>query len=208
MTIESINDSQAIDFIKQYQGTFSFLNSLKSAYFRYHKLSTAQISGIKKCMVREHEYNAKKNGTFTFDASKASITQGVVFSVGRFFGTELAEKVGLPHQHRQFEVLSVLGETPKGYKLNIKAVGRRTSSCSVCGRTLTDSYSVTHGIGPICAKRYGLTDVEQLDTMLTEMAHPVETWLPKLALKNRSDVDASSHEDLENDDSTFDAVAN
>ncbi len=197
LTIENINDTQAYDFIKQYTGNFSFLNSLKSSYFRYHKLSAAQLSGAKKCMIRDQEYQARKANPPVFDATKASIAQGVIFSVGRFFGKQLAEKVGLPHQHRQFQVLDISAETPMGYKLTVKAVGRRTSSCSVCGRTLSDEYSVRHGIGPICAKRYGLTDVEALDVMLTEMAHPVETWLPKKALHNRSDI-AAPHCDTEN----------
>lgn len=202
--MENITDAAAFNFISAYNGNFSFLLSLKAQYMRYKKLSTAQISGIKKCMIREQEFQAKKaaqeNGTYVFDESKATIKRGVVFSVGRYFGTELAKKVGLPHQHRQFEVLNIKAETNKGYLLNIKAVGRRSSSCSVCGRTLTDAYSVQHGIGPICAERYGLTNVEQLDLMLTEQAQPVETWLPKAALRNRSDVDATQHEDVENVD--------
>lgn len=35
-----------------------------------------------------------------------------------------------------------------------KAYGHETGSCSVCGRTLTDSLSVQMGIGPICAERF------------------------------------------------------
>lgn len=207
MDTNTITDQQALDFVSNYTGNFSFLVSLKAALLRYRRLSTAQLSGAKKCMIREQEYQAKKNQAF--DASKATIAQGVTFSVGRFFGTELAEKVGLPHQHRQFEVLNVLGETARGYKLEIKAVGRRTSTCCVCGRTLTDSYSVQHGIGPVCAKRYGIVNVEQLDTVLTEQAKPTETWLPKTALKNRSDIEAP-HQDVEDidEDSFNDMVQN
>lgn len=37
-----------------------------------------------------------------------------------------------------------------------KAYGQRTGQCSCCGRELTNHASIDLGIGPICAKRYGL----------------------------------------------------
>jgi hypothetical protein len=36
------------------------------------------------------------------------------------------------------------------------AYGRRSGSCSCCGRELTDPVSVERGIGPICAENFGL----------------------------------------------------
>ena len=36
------------------------------------------------------------------------------------------------------------------------AYGRRTGSCSCCGRTLTKTESIEKGIGPICAEKWGL----------------------------------------------------
>jgi hypothetical protein len=35
------------------------------------------------------------------------------------------------------------------------AYGRRTGSCSICGRELTDPVSIERGIGPICVERFG-----------------------------------------------------
>lgn len=35
------------------------------------------------------------------------------------------------------------------------AYGRRTSTCSICGRGLTNGVSIDMGIGPICASRFG-----------------------------------------------------
>lgn len=35
------------------------------------------------------------------------------------------------------------------------AHGHATGNCAVCGRPLSDSESVTRGIGPVCAKRFG-----------------------------------------------------
>lgn len=34
--------------------------------------------------------------------------------------------------------------------------GRDTGICCFCGRTLTESHSILHGYGPICAERWGL----------------------------------------------------
>lgn len=35
------------------------------------------------------------------------------------------------------------------------AYGRRTGSCAICGRELTDGTSIDRGIGPICADKFG-----------------------------------------------------
>lgn len=37
-----------------------------------------------------------------------------------------------------------------------KRIGLLTGSCCVCGRTLTDEYSIANGIGPICAGKFGV----------------------------------------------------
>ncbi len=38
----------------------------------------------------------------------------------------------------------------------LDAYGRRTGNCGCCGRPLTAAESVDRGIGPICAKKFGL----------------------------------------------------
>lgn len=38
--------------------------------------------------------------------------------------------------------------------------GNRTGRCACCGRGLTNDESITRGIGPICAERWGLLDVK------------------------------------------------
>lgn len=187
VTVENISENQAIDFIKGYNGTFSFLLSLKAFYFRKHFLSAAQLSGVKKCMVKQAEYDAQKlSGEHTkINDASYSIKANTVVKVGRFFAKELGKQVGLDEKgHFAYKVVNVLGESSKAYQLELRASGARTSFCSCCGRTLTDSFSVLHGIGPICASRHGVANAEQLDTRLAS-TQSIKVWLPKSALKLR-----------------------
>jgi Family of unknown function (DUF6011) len=184
--LNSVSDEAAYNFLKDYNGNFSFLHSLKAAYFRYNKLSYAQLLGAKKCLLRQQEFEAKKAADEAKPANDESfsIKQGAVFKVPKYLGETLAEKVGLPRLHRQFEVLNVLAETHNSFKLEIKASGKRMSCCSICGRSLTDPYSVAHGIGSTCAKKYGITNAEELDTMLTSQAKPILVEIKKWQVQN------------------------
>lgn len=55
----------------------------------------------------------------------------------------------LPMIHAK-KVLAAIAEDPKGA---LVAYGRRTGSCGLCGRKLTDPESVELGIGPICLSK-------------------------------------------------------
>lgn len=44
------------------------------------------------------------------------------------------------------------------------AYGNRTGRCACCGRKLSNDESITRGIGPICAERWGLTEVKSNPT--------------------------------------------
>lgn len=181
-----ITQQQVLDFVAQYNGNFPFLLSLRAAYSRFNRLSDAQLSGAKKCLIRELEFKAKKEAESSRPENddSFSIKQGTVFKVPKYLGETLAEKVGLPRLHRQFEVLNVLAEGYNFFKLEIKASGKRQSTCSICGRSLTDAYSVTHGVGPVCAKKYGITNAEELDTMLTAQAKPIIVEIKKWQVQN------------------------
>lgn len=47
------------------------------------------------------------------------------------------------------------GTLPEDIKDLLSAEGKRTGTCCICGRTLTDPISVEQGIGPICSSRFG-----------------------------------------------------
>ncbi len=42
------------------------------------------------------------------------------------------------------------------FEIAVKDYGFITSSCSICGLTLTDPKSIERGIGPVCAEKYGM----------------------------------------------------
>lgn len=50
------------------------------------------------------------------------------------------------------DVMSTIAKDPKAYA---KQYGRRTGTCGICSRKLTDPNSVKKGIGPDCEKRFG-----------------------------------------------------
>jgi len=53
---------------------------------------------------------------------------------------------------------------------SIIAYGRKTGSCSCCGRLLTNSLSISLGIGPICREKYGFyaDSIEESEEELVE----------------------------------------
>jgi hypothetical protein len=67
-------------------------------------------------------------------------------SGGRFMATAAASATTLP-------LLLELAADPSGVA---RMHGRRTGNCCCCGRELTDPESISSGIGPICADRWGL----------------------------------------------------
>lgn len=197
---DQVSDEKAIDFIKAYQGTFSFLLSLKSYYFKNHFLSAAQLNGVKKCVIADQKFQAKKDLPPVLNAPSYTIAQNTIIKVGRRFAKELGNQVGLDDKgHFAYKIVNVLGETAKAFRLELQATGQRSSFCSCCGRTLTDAYSVQNGIGPICAKKYGIFNAEELDTKLA-LTHSITTWLPKSALKLRITQGVETPDNLENDD--------
>lgn len=52
----------------------------------------------------------------------------------------------------QADEVAAIGRDPLGA---LVAHGHRTGNCGICNRRLSDPESVTRGIGPICAEKYG-----------------------------------------------------
>lgn len=49
------------------------------------------------------------------------------------------------------QILAAIGEDALGAA---RRYGNETGNCSVCGRGLTDSESISRGLGPVCAKKF------------------------------------------------------
>lgn len=61
---------------------------------------------------------------------------------GRFLGKDAAQKA-----------LQIIAASPRDAAIRY---GQRTGTCACCGRTLSNAASISLGIGPICAERWGL----------------------------------------------------
>jgi hypothetical protein len=173
-----------IAWLDAYKGTFDFYLSLKAQYAKKGKLSPAQISAVQKAMVRDQERAAPK------PAQSFSITPGTVIIVGKWLAKEIAQKAGSPRAHHALEIVSVLGETERAYKLKVKLSAQRTSFCGVCGKPLSNPESVADGIGPICAQKWDLPSSNLLalaDALNLMRLVEVETWVPKATIKERKE---------------------
>ena len=53
---------------------------------------------------------------------------------------------------QQYEIANICADPSSA----ARAFGQRWTTCSCCGRTLTNEQSRAAGIGPICAERWGL----------------------------------------------------
>lgn len=80
----------------------------------------------------------------------------VVADDGTYYGKITAEGVYYPTEASNNGVtgrLAIIAADPRGAAIRY---GRKTGSCSCCGRQLTNSKSIEAGIGPTCAANFGL----------------------------------------------------
>lgn len=167
-------------FLHEYNGNFSFYLSLRNQLHYNGCLSEKQWA----CLTREVE---KKNAPkAAVPARVFSLNVGTTIIVTKFFAQIIGRDTGLNRPHFSLEVLGVEGETEKAYKLTGKLSAHRTAHCCVCGLALTNPVSVQAGIGPICADRYEVSTVEQLQAKLaTEYKTTLTLWVPKSQIKER-----------------------
>lgn len=182
-------------WLEAYNGDFDFYRSLKAQYLAKGMLSEKQIACVEKAIA-----NDKARGATTPEARAQSFTlkPGTVVVLSKFISTKIAKQAGHTRAHRAVEIIEVEGETPKAYRAKVKLSARRTTFCGVCGLHLENPESIAAGIGPICADNYGISyggkSLEELEAALTTTVE-VTTWLPKSAIKWRSDVDPEKEDE-------------
>lgn len=72
---------------------------------------------------------------------------GKVTPEGKYYSADGADRTAI------FEQLQELADRPAD---SLIAHGRKTGDCACCGRPLTKKESIERGVGPICAKKWGL----------------------------------------------------
>jgi len=75
---------------------------------------------------------------------------------GTYQGKITPDNVFKPAYEVSFTTLEALKAIAANPKEMAVKYGRITSSCSCCGRELTDPNSIAAGIGPICANKWNL----------------------------------------------------
>lgn len=183
-SIEQISDAAANEWIAKYEGNSAWFLKMKAAHRQWGSLRGGQFTSIKKEMLtKEAKQAAETQAAPVINAEKFSMKKDTIIRVGRRYAKKLGEMVGLDAKgHFAYKVINVLNEDAFSMVLELQATGKRTSFCACCGATLTDPYSVTHGIGPICAKKYGITSTEELDNRLAATSL-IKVKLPNWAIK-------------------------
>lgn len=113
---------------------------------------TAKANGLKRLKFRMETFAISPAGETSANPGALYVTGnpgGTYYGKivkGRFIATSAAPE-GVADQ------INAIAANPLE---QAKLYGKRTGTCCVCGRTLTDEGSVEAGIGPICADNWGL----------------------------------------------------
>lgn len=159
-------------YLKDYQGSSNFINSLKNQYLYKGYLSERQVEALKKCMAPR----------------KFSFSIGERFVLSKGAATRISQALGVDFVHRGFEVMGIHAETERAVLVDLKFSATRTINCCSCGIILKNDVSRSIGIGPVCAEKHGIPyELNALNLLQSKLesvdriAHKV--WVPKMSIK-------------------------
>jgi hypothetical protein len=112
--------------------------------------ATAQDNGIKRPKVRLDGMQLSLAPATGKNAGAIYVKDGEAY-LGKVQGTQFSASREAPA-----DTAAKLQELASNPLAAAVAYGRKTGSCSCCGRELTDPQSIAAGIGPICASHYGM----------------------------------------------------
>ena len=110
---------------------------------------TAMSKGIKRPKMRLAGFKFSLAAAHSANAGAIYVKQGEVY-LGKIANGKLIKSRDCSDDAEQ-EIVTVCSD-PKNAAI---AYGRRTGSCAICARELTNKQSIELGIGPICAEKYG-----------------------------------------------------
>lgn len=113
-------------------------------------LANAKASGIQFPKLRLADFVFSPAGASSANAGSIYVKTRDGDYLGKIQNGKFL-KVRACTDEQEAEVVEVASD-PKQAAI---AYGRRTGSCSCCGRTLTNHASIELGIGPICAEKFG-----------------------------------------------------
>jgi hypothetical protein len=88
-------------------------------------------------------------------AGQVMLTDGGPFGANRWFGRIEGSQFHAARDNTS-SVTGLLTSLSADPTSVISGYGRLTGACALCGRDLTDQTSVDRGVGPVCAKNFGI----------------------------------------------------
>lgn len=192
-------------YLREYNGNFGFLVSVKSQFVSRGSISDAQRASVEKCMDREVEYNARKQeaaapvaapvaAPISDECRNPTFANGSVLKISKKIAVAIAEEKGFDTAFRKVEVVKTHRETSKAILVTVKFSTQVGCFCGICGRQLTHPVSKATGIGPECADKMGITRysmdaakevLKTLSDKLTTMGE-VKTWIPRSTITEQA----------------------
>ena len=177
---KSVEMSEDMKRIANYQGENSFVKEIKSKLEKYGRLSYKQ----QLAAITQIENDIRKENTHKLNIP----TVGETIKIGRSIGQKMKEQYGLKFNPILLDITKVLAVSPKAVKFSGKLTIKRGDVCTCCMKTLTDEFSMLTGMGKICASHVGvtyITDKSQTEKFREEYMKRVEEigemefWVPK-----------------------------
>lgn len=189
MLSKEITD-KVIAYIQDYHGNSSFFLSVQTQLRDRGSLSERQIAKIHEILEQKPTPAVAPVAAADF---KPSYNNGVILELRSFIAKKLQEEFQLQHTFRNVEVLETLRETEKAIQVRLKLSPRYSTRCCVCGLPLDTEISRATGIGPVCAKNWGISRygsnaahevIKELESRLEKVMTDRPFWIPRSQIRS------------------------
>lgn len=174
-------NTQVKQLVTDYNGSNSFMNSLRYQLLRKGSLSERQVTAAEQffniCV------NAPQPQPTTFTRKS-----GDEITIRKWYAQVKGKDLGIGIFFRNLILEEVLNETPKAIQVKVRFNSKITNCCHICGLGLDNEISKACGIGPVCAKRLGFKRVTLKDAgaILAKIQEEAQIagvigplWIPK-----------------------------
>jgi hypothetical protein len=185
--------AEVANFLRNYNGTFEFIVSVRGAFMRYGRLSAGQISGVQKCMDRQKSWSnaPRPSAPVASVVTNPTFPAGSVIEIKAWFARTKGKELNIAPFLRNLRMVETLRETPRAILAKVEFVAEVVESCHVCGKALSTEISRACGIGPVCADRLGISrptvhNAPQILAEIEEKAREhgvLELWIPRSQVK-------------------------
>jgi len=203
MTTE-LKTSDVYTQLRNYNGTNTFMISLKFSLLKYGKLTEKQLPYAVKFFEQQQPSNSNSENNASVERKYPSykLKNPVLITLrGQFFVKDLCEnKLMLGDVISYAWVVSeVTGITDKAVRVKAKIADSKHNLdfCRACCRSLSDKFSIATGMGKICSNKYGVTyvtDMSQVEQYKLNLDNKIasigekEFWLPKSKVNELSEL--------------------